>query len=458
MASLHAWITSLNSFVWGPAMLALILGTGLFLQLRLGAMPIRRIGAGFRLVWRGRTGDAGAHGEVTPFAALMTALAATVGVGNIAGVATAIALGGPGAVFWMWVTALVGMATKYAEVLLAVHFRERDENGRFVGGPMYAIKNGLGRRWAWLGGAFALFGGLAGFGIGNMVQANTIAAALGESFGLGSGIVATALLVVTAAVILGGIRRIAAVANRLVPVMIIAYIGGALIVLFVHAAEVPAAFLLIVDSAFTPTAATGGFAGAAVMAGIRFGVARGVFSNEAGLGTAGIAQAAGLSSSPVRSGLVGMMGTFLDTIVVCTMTALAIVASGAWTSGETGAVLTQLAFESALPGVGGQVVAVAVTVFAVTTIFGWAYYGERCWQFLLGVKAIVPYRVLWSLAAFVGAITQLDLAWQVADTLNALMAVPNLVSLLALSPVVVQLTRQQLAEALAPAAGESPSG
>ena len=353
MDSLHAWITALNSFVWGPAMLALILGTGFFLQLRLGGMPIRRIGAGFRLVWRGRIGDAGAHGEVTPFAALMTALAATVGVGNIAGVATAIALGGPGAVFWMWVTALVGMATKYAEVLLAVHFRERDKDGRFVGGPMYAIKNGLGKRWAWLGAAFALFGGLAGFGIGNMVQANTIAAALGKSFSLDPMIVAVSLLAVTAAVILGGIRRIAAVANRLVPFMVVAYVVGALAVLFVHAAEVPAAFMLIINSAFTPTAATGGFAGAAVMAGIRFGVARGVFCKEGGLGTAGIAQAAGLSSSPVRSGLVGMMGTFLDTIVVCSMTGLAIVVSGAWQSGETGPVLTQIAFQSALPGIGG---------------------------------------------------------------------------------------------------------
>lgn len=453
MDSLHAWIASLNSFVWGPAMLVLILGTGFFLQVRLGAMPIRRIGDGFRLVWRGRMGDADAHGEVTPFAALMTALAATVGVGNIAGVATAIALGGPGAVFWMWVTALVGMATKYAEVVLAVHFRERDERGHWVGGPMYAIKNGLGKRWAWLGAAFALFGGLAAFGIGNMVQANTIAAALGNSFGISPAVVATVLLVLTAAVILGGIRRIAAVANRLVPFMIVAYMVGAILVLIVHAAEVPAAFVLIIDSAFTPTAATGGFAGVAVMAGIRFGVARGIFSNEAGLGTAGIAQAAGLSSSPVRSGMVGMMGTFIDTIIVCSMTALAIVASGVWTTGETGAVLTQLAFDSALPGVGGQVVAVAVTVFALTTIFGWAYYGERCWQFLLGVRAIVPYRVLWSLAAFVGAITQLDLAWQMADTLNALMAVPNLISLLALSPVIAQLTRQQLSGALASRGG-----
>ncbi len=449
MDGFQASLSALNDVVWGPAMLALILGTGLFLQVRLGLMPVRQIAGGFRMLWRGRSPDAGAHGEVTPFAALMTCLSATVGVGNIAGVATAIALGGPGAVFWMWITALVGMATKYAEVVLAVHYRERDEQGRWVGGPMYAIRNGLGRRWAWLGALFALFGGLAGFGIGNMVQSNTIAAALGNSFGIPPLAVALTILVLTAAVILGGIRRIAAVANRLVPTMIVAYVVAVLVVLFVHAAAVPAAFVTIVTEAFTPTAATGGFAGAAVMAAIRYGVARGVFSNEAGLGTAGIAQAAGQSDNPVRSGLIGMMGTFLDTIVVCTMTALAIVASGAWTSGQTGAVLTQLAFDSALPSLGGQVVALALTVFALTTIFGWAYYGERCWQFLLGVRAILPYRVLWCAAAFTGAMTQLDLAWTLADTLNALMALPNLVSLLALSPVIVRLTREQLQQALA---------
>ncbi len=449
MSNLQAWLGELNNFVWGPFTLLLILGTGLFLQLRLAGMPIRKIIAGFGVLWRGRVGEAGAHGDVTPFAALMTALAATVGVGNIAGVATAIALGGPGAVFWMWMTALVGMATKYAEVVLAVHFREKDEHGRWVGGPMYAIRKGLSSRWAWLGTMFAIFGGLAGFGIGNMVQSNTIAAALGNSFGLSNWLIATVLLVLTAAVVLGGIKRIAAVANRLVPTMVVAYVVCALLVLIVHAEAVPAAFMTIVTNAFTPTAATGGFAGAAVMAGIRYGVARGVFSNEAGLGTAGIAQAAGISSSPVQSGIVGMMGTFLDTIVVCSMTALAIVASGAWTSGETGAVLTQLAFESALPGYGAAIVALAVTVFAVTTIFGWAYYGERCWQFLLGVKVILPYRILWSLAAFAGAVTHLDLAWQIADTLNALMALPNLISLVALSPVIVTLTRQQLNSALA---------
>jgi len=411
-------------------------------------MPIRRIGAGLRLVWRGRNVDPSLPGEVSPFAALMTCLAATIGVGNIAGVATAIALGGPGAVFWMWMTALVGMATKYAEVVLAVHFRERDAQGRYVGGPMYAIKNGLGPRWAWLGTVFALFGGLAGFGIGNMVQANSIAAAMQTSFGVSNTVTGIVLLVLTAAVILGGIQRISAVANWLVPFMAVTYIVAALTVLLVHAADVPAAFMTIVENAFTPTAAVGGFAGAAVMAGIRYGVARGIFSNEAGLGTAGIAQAAGFSSSPVHSGLIGMMGTFFDTIVVCSMTGLAIVVSGAWTSGQTGAALTQLAFQSAMPGIGDELVAVSLAVFALTTIFGWSFYGERCWNYLVGPRAIAPFRVLWTGAVFLGAVTHLDLAWTIADTLNALMAVPNLVALIALAPVVVTLTREQLTNVL----------
>jgi AGCS family alanine or glycine:cation symporter len=449
MQSFHDWMNTLNGFVWGPAMLVLILGTGLYLQLRLLGMPIRRIGSGLGMVWRGRDVDPSLPGEVSPFSALMTCLAATIGVGNIAGVATAIALGGPGAVFWMWMTALVGMATKYAEVVLAVHYREQDAHGRWVGGPMYAIRNGLGRRWAWLGTVFAVFGGLAGFGIGNMVQANSIAAAMNSSFGISNATTGIVLLVLTAAVILGGIKRIAAVADWLVPFMAIGYIAAALVVLVVHAADVPAAFMTIVDNAFTPTAAVGGFAGATVMAGIRYGVARGIFSNEAGLGTAGIAQAAGYSASPVHSGLIGMMGTFFDTIVVCSMTGLAIVVSGAWTSGETGAVLTQLAFQSAMPGVGDEIVAIALAIFALTTIFGWSFYGERCWNYLLGPKAILPFRVLWTLAVFAGAVTHLDLAWTMADTLNALMAVPNLIALLALAPIVVRLTREQLAQVLA---------
>ncbi len=447
MQALHAWMNELNSIVWGPAMLALILGTGFYLQVRLRGMPILRIPAGLRLVWSGRGGDE-EHGEVSPFSALMTCLAATIGVGNIAGVATAVALGGPGAVFWMWMTALVGMATKYAEVLLAVHYRERDAKGRFVGGPMYAIRNGLGPRWAWLGTLFAVFGGLAGFGIGNMVQSNSIAAALQNSFSISPAITGLVLTVITGAVILGGIKRIAAVSNWLVPFMAIGYVVAALYVLAVHWDRIPGAFALIFETAFTGTAAIGGFTGAAMMAAIRYGVARGIFSNEAGLGTAGIAQAAGMSNDPVRSGLIGMMGTFFDTIVVCSMTGLVIVVSGAWQSGETGAALTQLAFQSAMPGIGGEVVAIALAIFALTTILGWSYYGERCWQFLVGSWTIKPYRVLWTIAVFFGAVTHLDLAWMIADTLNALMAVPNLVALLALSPVVVRLTRAGLAGAL----------
>jgi AGCS family alanine or glycine:cation symporter len=306
----------------------------------------------------------------------------------------------------------------------------------------------MGPRWAWLGTTFALFGGLAGFGIGNMVQSNSIAAAMQGSFGWSPTATGIVLFLLTAAVILGGIQRIAAVANWLVPFMAVGYVAAAMIVIFAHASEVPAAIATIVTHAFTPTAATGGFAGAAVMAAIRYGVARGIFSNEAGLGTAGIAQSAGVTSNPVRSGLIGMMGTFFDTIVVCSMTGIAIVASGAWTSGETGAVLTQLAFQSAMPGIGDEIVAIALAIFALTTILGWSFYGERCWNYLVGPRSILPFRVLWTIAVFLGAITHLDLAWTIADTLNALMAVPNLVALLALAPVVVRLTREQLRAAL----------
>ncbi|SQC68286.1 amino acid carrier protein [Pseudomonas aeruginosa] len=303
-------------------MLVLILGTGLYLMLGLKFMPLVRLGVGFRLLWQGRSKDDESSGEISPFQALMTCLAATVGTGNIAGVATAIFLGGPGALFWMWCTALVGMATKFSEVVLAVHYREKDERNEHVGGPMYAIKNGLGKRWAWLGAAFALFGGLAGFGIGNMVQVNSMADALEVSFGVPDWVTGVATMLVTGLVILGGIRRIGKVAEALVPFMCVGYIVASVIVLVVHAEAIPGAFQLIFTHAFTPIAATGGFAGAAVMAAIRFGVARGIFSNEAGLGTAGIAQAAGTTHSAVRSGLIGMLGTFIDTLIICSLTGL----------------------------------------------------------------------------------------------------------------------------------------
>ncbi|MBA4492264.1 sodium:alanine symporter family protein [Paracoccus sp. S1E-3] len=446
MDTIQNFVSWLNGIVWGVPMIVLILGTGLYLQIRLNWLPLRKIGYGFRMIAKSRKADDMAEGEITPFAALMTALSATIGTGNIAGVATAIALGGPGAVFWMWMTAFVGMATKYAEVVVAVHYRQKDDQGEHVGGPMYAIKNGLGPRWGWLAVAFAIFGGLAGFGIGNMVQSNSIAEAMETAFGLPRWAVGLVLAGLTGAVVLGGIRRIGAVAEKLVPAMAVCYIIAVLIVLALNFSALPGALMTIITSAFTPTAATGGFLGATVMMGIQRGVARGIFSNEAGLGTAGIAQAAGATRDPVYSGMIGMMGTFIDTIVICTMTALAIMVTGVWTSGESGAALSAAAFESAMPGVGKEILALLLAVFAFTTILGWAFYGEKCWEFLFGSKIETPFRVLWTVSVFVGTVVSLDFAWLVADTLNALMAIPNLISLLVLTPVVLMLTREYLAK------------
>ena len=446
MAQLTQWLNAVNALVWGIPMVVLILGTGLYLQLRLGLLPLRKIGYGFRMIWQSRRVKEGQAGDISPYAALMTALSATVGTGNIAGVATAIAVGGPGALFWMWMTALVGMATKYAEVVLAVRFREQNAQGRWVGGPMYAIKNGLGPHWRWLGTAFVVFGGLAGFGIGAMVQSNGIATAMEGAFALPLWVSGVVLAALTAAVILGGITRIGAVAEKLVPAMCVLYIVCVLWVLGVFFDRIPAAFELIITQAFAPTAAVGGFAGSTMLMAMRMGVARGIFSNEAGLGTAGIAQAAGQSTSPVFSGLVGMMGTFIDTIIVCTMTGLAIVVSGVWNSGASGALLSTQGFEAAMPGVGKYVLALSLAVFAFTTILGWAYYGEKCWDYLVGTRAEKPFRLAWVLAVFCGAVVTLDFAWLVADTLNALMAIPNLLSLLLLSPVIVQLTREYFSD------------
>lgn len=439
-------INAINNLVWGTPMLIAILGTGLFLMLSLKFMPIRNIKRGFQEIWSGRAKGDASLGHISPFAALMTTLAATVGTGNIAGVATAIVLGGPGALFWMWCTALVGMATKYCEVVLAVHFREKNSHNQFVGGPMYAIKNGLGRKWAWLGACFALFGGLASFGIGNMVQVNSMAAGLAVSFAIPPWVSGLCVMVLVGLVILGGIKRIGAVAQTLVPFMCVVYVLAAMFVLVSNYEAIPAAFVLIFDSAFNGHAAVGGFAGAAMIAALRFGVARGVFSNEAGLGSAGIAQAAGTSNDPVVSGLIGMMGTFIDTLIVCTMTGLAIICSGVWSSGLTGAALSSAAFESAMPGTGNYLLTSALVIFAFTTILGWSYYGERCWEFLFGPRAIIPYRLIWVAVIPLGAITQLDTVWLLADTLNGLMALPNLVSLLVLSPVVIKLTQVHFAQ------------
>jgi alanine or glycine:cation symporter, AGCS family len=433
-------ITKLNGIVWGPVMLVLILGTGLVLMIGLKAMPISKLGYGFKMLWRGRDADKG-EGDISPFNALMTSLAATIGTGNIAGVATAIFLGGPGALFWMWMTALVGMATKYSEAVLAVHFRETDANGNKVGGPMYYIKNGLSSRFAWLGTTFAIFGVLAGFGIGNTIQANSVADVLSSKLDIDPWYTGIVMAVLVGLVLLGGIKSIARVAGKLVPFMAIAYVLAGIIILAMNAAQIPAAFELIFTYAFTPVAATGGFAGAAVWAAIRFGVARGIFSNEAGLGSAPIAHAAAKTDSPVRQGTIAMMGTFIDTIIVCSITGLVIIVSGAWTSGETGATLSSLAFESVLPGLGGFIVACGLTIFAFTTILGWSIYGEKCVEYLFGVRSIVPFRILWIVAVPLGATANLSFIWLVADTLNALMALPNLIALLLLSPVVFKLTR-----------------
>jgi AGCS family alanine or glycine:cation symporter len=425
-------------------MLVLILGVGLFLSIGLKLMPILKIGTGFRLLWGGRTAGAGdeKEGEIPPFQALMTAMSATVGTGNIAGVATAIFLGGPGALFWMWITALIGMATKYSEAVLAVKYRETDAKGQHVGGPMYYIKNGLGKNWAWMGVMFAIFGAVAGFGIGNTVQSNSVADVLQANFSIPTWLSGVIMMTLVGAVILGGIKRIGHVAGALVPFMALSYLIAGLVVLAINAHLLPQALELIFVHAFSPIAAQGGFAGAAVWAAIRFGVARGVFSNEAGLGSAPIAHAAAQTHDPVRQGLIAMLGTFLDTLVICTITGLVIVSSGAWTGGESGASLTSQAFATALPGLGNYLVAIALAIFAFTTIIGWSFYGERCVEFLFGIKAITPYRVLWIAAIPLGATLSLDFVWLVADTLNAMMAIPNLIALALLSPVVFKLTRE----------------
>lgn len=440
MEALNSIVGAINGIVWGPLMLVLILGVGFFLQVGLKFMPILRIGTGFSLLFKGR--EAQGEGQISPFNALMTALSATIGTGNIAGVATAVFLGGPGALFWMWMTALVGMATKYSEAVCAVKFREQDEEGNYVGGPMYYIKNGLSASWYWLAPAFALFGGIAAFGIGNGVQANGVASVLEANFGLNTSLTGVILMGLTAAVILGGITRIGAVAGKLVPFMAVAYIAAGLLVLLLNADALGNALSLVFTHAFTPSAAEGGFAGAAVWAAIRFGVARGVFSNEAGLGSAPIAHAAAETKGPVNQGLVAMLGTFIDTIIVCSITGLAIIASGAWISGESGAALTSLAFESTLPGFGGAFIAVALSIFAFTTIIGWSYYGEKCVEFFLGVKSLLPYRILWIVMIYFGATADLGFIWLLADTLNAMMAIPNLIALALLSPVVFKLTKE----------------
>lgn len=434
--------------IWGPFLLIpLLLLTGLYLTFLLRGLQFRRLGYA---LWLGlvRRREEGAPGDISHYQALTTALAATVGVGNIAGVATAIFLGGPGAVLWMWATGLVGMATKYSEAFLGVRFRRADAAGEQSGGPQFYLGAAVrGRPGGALGVGFALAAAVAAFGIGNMVQANTVAHEVVARFGVPAWVTGLVLMVAAGAVILGGIKSIGRFTALFVPFMAVVYVLAATWVLAVHIEALPAALARIVSDAFTGTAAGGGFAGATVSAAVRFGVARGIFSNESGLGTGGIAAAAARTGNPVRQGLVSMTQTFIDTLVVVSFTALVIITTGAWTSGETGAAMTSLAFSQGLPGGwGGIIVTLSVAFFAFSTLLGWAYYGERNIERLFSRRAVTPYRFAFVLAIFVGAVTELELVWTFSDVMNGLMALPNLIGLLFLSGMVARETRAFFAQ------------
>jgi len=430
----------INDFVWGPYMLVLVVGTGLLFTFRSGFFQIRKFGYTMKntVVKMFDKTEVGEN-EITPFQAVSTALAATVGTGNIAGVATAISLGGPGALFWMWFAAFFGMMTKFAEVVLAIQYREKNSEGAWVGGPMYYIKNGLNMKW--LATVFAALTAIAGFGIGNMTQSNSIASALSDTFSVPPMVTGALLAAATGLIIFGGLKRIASVTEMLVPFMAAFYIVGGLVVVLANASQIPAAFAEIFSSAFSGRAAVGGFAGSTVMAAMRFGVARGVFTNEAGLGSAPIAHATAKTDHPVQQGLWGVFEVFIDTIVIASITGLAILTTGVWQGGATGASLTIAAFNSVIP-FGGAIVAIGILLFAFSTILGWSFYGEKAMEYLFGLGAVKFYRMLWVPLVFIGCISSLDLVWGIADTLNGLMMIPNLVGLLALSGVVIKLTKE----------------
>lgn len=427
-----ALLGQVNQVLWGPPMLVLLVGTGIYLTLYLRGVQFRLLFQALYLALVKRKEETHQEGDITHFQALMTALSATVGTGNIAGVATALAAGGPGALFWMWMTGLFGMATKYAEAILAVRYRRKDRRGSMCGGPMYYLSEGVRSRL--LGALFAVFASVAAFGIGNMVQSNSVADSLETVFHIPHAWTGALLCVLTAAVVLGGIRSIARVTSFLVPFMIVFYMAAGCVILFLARAMLLDALQLILRHAFTPAAAAGGFAGATVRSAMRWGVARGIFSNESGLGSSPIAAAAAQTRDPATQALVSMTQTFIDTIVVCSMTGLVILATGDWTSGETGARLTTLAFDRILPhGAGGVVVAASLALFAYSTILGWCYYGEKAIEFLFGERAVFPYRLAYCVFVGLGAVVKLDLVWLLADTMNALMALPNLAGLLFLS-------------------------
>lgn len=437
METVEKIIGEVSGFVWGLPLIILLVGTGLYLTIRLTFFSFQQLPYALALVFK--KGDVKSKGDISHFQALMTALAATVGTGNIAGVASAVAVGGPGAVFWMWITAFVGMATKYAEAILGVKYRVENENGEMSGGPMYYIEKGL--KMKWLAVIFAAFAAVAAFGIGNMVQSHEAAGVASQNFNIPVWATGLFLSILVALVIIGGIKSIGKVVGIIVPVMIIFYVGAGFLILIMNVADVPSAFGLIFTDAFTGQAVAGGAVGAV----IQQGVARGIFSNEAGLGTGGIAAAAAKTDLPARQALVSMTQVFIDTIIVCTITGLALVMSGMYSRADefdSSAQLTSAAFEQYLPGFGGIIVAIALLFFVFSTIIGWSYFGEKCFTYLFGVKVAMSYRIAFVLALFLGAVVSLDIVWGFADVMNGLMAFPNLVALLLLSGVVVNETKK----------------
>lgn len=438
MTQFEQLLDVISGFVWGVPLIALLVGTGIWLTVRLGFLQFSKLYHALWLALIKRKEDGSHPGDITHFQALMTAMSATVGTGNIAGVATAIAIGGPGAIFWLWLTGLVGMATKYAEAVLAVKYRVQRADGSMGGGPMYYIEKGM--KMKWLGVVFAVFAVIASFGIGNMVQSNSVADAMQSTFGVPTEYTGLILMVITALVVIGGIKSIAKVTSVLVPFMIILYVVCSVAILVIFADKIPSSFALIFQHAFQPSAATGGFAGASVMLAMRMGIARGIFSNESGMGSAPIAAAAAQTKHPVTQALVSMTQTFIDTLIVCTMTGLVIIVTGAWDSGLNGAQLTTFAFASGYSA-GPAIVAISLALFAYSTILGWCYYGERSLEYLFGLKSIKYYRYIFILFVGIGAISKLNVVWLLSDIFNGLMALPNLIALLVLTPVVVKETK-----------------
>ena len=432
-------LNEIDAFVWGPPLLVLLVGTGILLTFRLKLLQVFKLPQALGLIFSAKNDGSG---DVNSFKALCTALAATVGTGNIVGVATAIKAGGPGALFWMWMAAFFGMATKYSECLLAVKYRTVDANGNISGGPMYYIENGLGKKYKPLAVMFAVFGVLcAYFGIGTFAQVNSIVEITQISAGIPVVYTGIALTVVVAAVTIGGLKSIATVAAKVVPAMALLYFLTTVGIMIVFADQVPAAIATVLNSAFTPTAAQGGFLGATVMLAMHSGVARGVFSNESGLGSAPIVAAAAKTKWAAEQGLISMTGTFIDTIIICTLTGLSLVVSGVWCGPLNGAAMTESAFTLAFPGFGSMLLLVGLVLFAFTTILGWNYYGERCVEYLMGVKAILPYRIIFICLIACGPFLKLEEIWVLADIVNGLMAIPNLIALIALSGVVVAETK-----------------